>query len=554
MPTGNSDIAANSLGSKVVYGTALKDSVTFSLVNDPNADAISTGDGSDVVTVVNGTSASVQGAAAKDKLSVWLGDGNDTFTSNATMNTLVLDAGTGNDVMKIGGMISSATISAGTGDDSVNYTAYGKEAMLDGGAGNDTIYATSVGHKAIYGGDGNDSITFALQNDVVTDAINGGAGNDTVTVVPLNFSNGEGIWQDKLIVGLGDGDDLFKIQGVSMTSLNLDAGAGNDTVDLDSSLRITDATVIGGEGNDSINASGGVNAYVDAGNGNDTINADSKGHDALYGGAGNDYITFNLANDGTTDAISGDAGNDTVSVSGYAGLNAQDKLIVSLGDGDDGFTNNGNLKSLSLDAGAGNDTMTIFGNVHAATISGGDGNDIIAGVGTVGGLVDGGTGNDTITANEYGNVVYGGSGNDSITTFSLGVQNASMSGAAQQDALKADTIYGGDGNDTLVAGKGNDQFTGGVGADLFVVSPLANAGNTDTITDFVHMQDHIKLTGGLEFSDLTITNVSSGGGTASNFTSSSGALITVNGHGTSGSVYLTGVDAHTLTASDFMFS
>jgi Ca2+-binding RTX toxin-like protein len=58
----------------------------------------------------------------------------------------------------------------------------------------------------------------------------------------------------------------------------------------------------------------------------------------------------------------------------------------------------------------------------------------------------------------------------------------------------ADIIRGDGGVDTIVGGAGNDTLTGGDGADRFVFANKPNSSsNHDTITDFVHGNDHIVL-------------------------------------------------------------
>ena len=51
-------------------------------------------------------------------------------------------------------------------------------------------------------------------------------------------------------------------------------------------------------------------------------------------------------------------------------------------------------------------------------------------------------------------------------------------------------LYGGYGNDALYGGLGSDTMTGGTGDDIFAISPSTG---TDTITDFVRGQDHLRL-------------------------------------------------------------
>ena len=109
---------------------------------------------------------------------------------------------------------------------------------------------------------------------------------------------------------------------------------------------------------------------------------------------------------------------------------------------------------------------------------------------SVGSLISGMDGNDTITTGAGTDYVSGGNGNDSITTDG---GNDTILGDAGND-----TIDAGDGDDRIVAGAGVDNLTGGAGADTFVfltsatdfVKPTAAA---DVITDFTSGEDFLEF-------------------------------------------------------------
>ena len=93
--------------------------------------------------------------------------------------------------------------------------------------------------------------------------------------------------------------------------------------------------------------------------------------------------------------------------------------------------------------------------------------------------------------------VIGGSGNDEITGDNLA---NSLHGGAGKDTISGlrgnDRLFGDAGNDKLIGGEGSDQMTGGPGADKFVFqSAQSQAGDVDTIDDFVVGQDHLQLQG-----------------------------------------------------------
>jgi serralysin len=135
--------------------------------------------------------------------------------------------------------------------------------------------------------------------------------------------------------------------------------------------------------------------------------------------------------------------------------------------------------ALTIYDSGGNDTLDCSGYSAAQTI------DLHPGsFSSVGGLVHnigiatttiienaiGGSGNDTLIANDLGCTLTGGGGND--------------------------TLIGGAGNDRLIGGAGIDLMTGGGGADTFVFTAGDSStatGQQDLITDFTPGVDHIDL-------------------------------------------------------------
>ena len=147
----------------------------------------------------------------------------------------------------------------------------------------------------------------------------------------------------------------------------------------------------------------------------------------------------------------------------------------------------------SLTGTDGDDTITgVSGN---DIINAGDGNDIVT-LGTSGdGTVHGGFGNDTITASVGTNLLYGDAGND--------------------------TIYGGSGNDTIDGGTGGNLLHGGTGTNTYIFE-----GGNDVIYSG-GSGDQILLPSGIVLGDLTFTRLSSEGST----TQFNDLLITVTDGG-----------------------
>lgn len=125
-------------------------------------------------------------------------------------------------------------------------------------------------------------------------------------------------------------------------------------------------------------------------------------------------------------------------------------------------------------------------------------------------------------------------------------ENDRLAGTAKDDLIRGlkgnDTLNGRGGNDILVGGLGNDTLKGGVGDDVLRGGAgkdtffLQNNG-IDTIQSFSDGQDKLKLTGGLTFGSLTITQ--QGGDT----------LISA---GSSQFAILVGVNTSQITAADFV--
>jgi serralysin len=181
------------------------------------------------------------------------------------------------------------------------------------------------------------------------------------------------------------------------------------------------------------------------------------------------------------------------------------------GDGDDKIT--GNESDNKLEGNAGDDI--IAGNGGDDTLLGGDDNDRLDG-GKGDDIIEGGNGDDTLIA---GPKKQGGTDTlsyehaESAVTVSLAKQGVAqdtigagvdtitgfenLKGSDHNDTLTgssgANKIDGGAGNDTLNGGAGHDILTGGDGANSFVFNSALLAANSDTITDFAHGTDKIKL-------------------------------------------------------------
>lgn len=123
--------------------------------------------------------------------------------------------------------------------------------------------------------------------------------------------------------------------------------------------------------------------------------------------------------------------------------------------------------------------------------------------------LDGGTGNDVLTAGSFASILFGREGSDTLTG---GAGADSLSGSSTNTVLSAetgtirgnggndviagsggnDTIYGDDGNDNIVGGRGADTITGGPGVDTISGDLLPSAANNLIgENDYLDIRDNI---------------------------------------------------------------
>jgi Ca2+-binding RTX toxin-like protein len=325
-------------------------------------------------------------------------------------------------------------------------------------------------------------ITRATTDDVFTassstyttnDTINGGAGgNDSLNLIDggnftfaANLSNVENIALDNNTYNLTLSDTntgVLTIDGSAILNPN--------SLTVNASTYLTDLTIIGGTGNDTLSSGDG-----------DDILIGGAGADALSGGAGIDFSSYATASSGLEVFMgglsTGDAAGDTFnSIEGIIGTNFSDLII-------------GNEFDNILQGGSGNDTLNAgTGN---DTLSGGDGDDFLDG-GSGADNIDGGDGVDTLTyANSSARVLVdlsvpgatlGDATGDTISNienvigsdfndFLAGDDNNNyLQGNDDDDELQGrggdDVLIGGAGDDELLGGSGNDVLEGGSGRDI----------------------------------------------------------------------------------------
>ena len=299
------------------------------------------------------------------------------------------------------------------------YSNANSYATINGGAEDDTIYNSGITHWSVLnGGAGNDSIYNALGNYVT---ITGGVGNDTIRIKSLNASNNviqywEGDGNDYFIdewdalspnwtLKIGDGSGTYSSQKsgndivvtVGEGKITL-ANMGSKTVNIEGNYS---KIITGTEGADTITISSNY-TFVQALGGRDYIYDywEAPNHSTIDAGDGNDtiqnsggYLTASGWDPGNYLSINGGAGNDSIQNSGS-------NVTILGGAGNDYIENQGS--NVSINGGAGDDTITIYGTPYSITIEGGTGDDSI---------INSYSGSDILYKYNEGD------GNDTISTF-----------------------------------------------------------------------------------------------------------------------------------------
>ncbi len=297
-------------------------------------DLLDGNDGTDTLEMYGTDAAEVFAVAANGtRVSITRDIGN-VLLDLATIERLTLSANGGNDSTSCTGNLAALmyiTIDGGQGDDTLN----GSNGMdvIFGGAGNDTI-RTNQGNDTVFAdagddlvlwfpGDGNDTIEGQQGTDKLQ--FNGSAINETFDIAPNGARvrllrsvasvamdlNGVEVVEVLGMAGLDVFNTAASLAGTSVTSLILDGGDGDDTIN-------------GSDTNDILRGGAGVDTIV-AGAGNDTIIPGPGDEPAVFGGEGNDTM---VSNDGDgNDVFVGQGGTDTVV---FNGSDADESVFVAL--------------------------------------------------------------------------------------------------------------------------------------------------------------------------------------------------------------------------------
>jgi Ca2+-binding RTX toxin-like protein len=449
--------------------------------------------------------------------------GNDTISGGAGDDAL--DGGDGKDTLS--GQEGNDTLQGGSGNDSLN-GGYGND-VLDGGTGNDSLE----------GGYGSD--TYVFRKGSGQDQIYNYAYNDT-TVDKLDVIQLEGLnlvdvrirrESEDLIIQIRETGETLRVSShfsssvvsgyaidqikfADGTSLNnaqirqvlLDGTDGDDSIagyDTNDVLR-------GFAGNDTLNGWAGDD-ILDGGEGKDTLSG-GYGSDVIVGGAGSDLLYGEYGDD----TLDGGVGNDTLD-GGYG----SDTYVFRRGGGQDTINNSSysdttankldviKLEALNLSdvifsrssddliiqIKNSSDYVRVSSHFSSSQVWGYAIDQVQFADGSVMNdaqirlaLLNGTSGDDSVTGYDSADVLTGSTGNDSL------------SGRGGDDVISGgegnDSLRGEDGNDVLDGGAGNDTLSGGAGSDTYI---FQRGSGQDSIDNTVYSDttanklDVVKLSG-----------------------------------------------------------
>ena len=347
------------------------------------------------------------------------------------------------------------------------------------GNGNDIVIRPALVNGAVFRSDD------VIRTNGGNDTINPGLGRDYVY-------GGAGI--DHLILDYSIGDTGT---GMSFNSSSARRGTNSPTgsTTLDSILfyEIEQFTVTGTSKDDTFSLFT-TNSVIRAGAGNDQINVASSivgNIGTLDGGAGFDFLNLNLSSQTVSLTLTN---LRDINLSGVVRATNFERFALTTGSGNDSILQSGIVNGAVLRAnddittGAGNDTINA--GLGSDTVLGGIGIDHL--------IVDYSVG-DTGTGMRFnGSSLYGTASRSISSTNSATLDFVEFAGVEKFTVIstsKDDTIYtvdandfinAGAGNDLLRGGKGGDILIGGLGADKFQYQSLADSllSSFDVIRDF----------------------------------------------------------------------
>jgi Ca2+-binding RTX toxin-like protein len=302
----------------------------------------------------------------------------------------------------------------------------------------------------------NAAVTGTINNNTIT--FTGDQADDNLTLgVAANGLLGQQVGPN-LVTDFG-GQNIQAAQA----NVIVNAGAGNDNLNLSGLSAAASVSINGDEGDDIV-----VGSPID---------------DTIHGGIGNDRITGGRNSTAGPEQIHGDAGNDVMIWNNGEGNDLNDggdgvdeTLIVEGTGADDNHVDpNGGLIRFQR-VGAGPFTVDMNTTVEKLSVTSFSGDDKLT---TAPGIalnmnIDAGSGTDTISTGDGNDVVLGGDGNDTL--------NGAGGGDRLVGDRGGDNMNGGAGDDTLVwnNGDGSDVMNGDDGVDR-IEDNLSGADDISTL-------------------------------------------------------------------------
>jgi len=326
-------------------------------------------------------------------------------------------------------------------------------------------------------------------------------------------------------------DDATVASGSYLTVYLNDSNQEPDFLDFDASAE-TDGDIF-------VQTLGKESDHLVGGGGNDWLNAGRLINDVVDGGGGNNVVSFTTAGQAVNVSLllqgspQDVGGGHFITLDHFQGINGSSRADILIGDdnsnwiasngSDDSVQGNGGddlievddyaaYATVTVDGGGGNDTLSfeasyVTGVTFSLALQGtpqetGEGGTVTAAA--FENLVGADDFNDTLSGDSRKNQIFGGGGNDVIsgdagddTLYGDAIYTRNFTDAAHvgssgfkvvRSSSGNDSLNGGPGKDKLIGGPAADSLTGGPDADKFILEStgdsLPGSGNRDVIADF----------------------------------------------------------------------
>jgi Ca2+-binding RTX toxin-like protein len=198
-----------------------------------------------------------------DYLDAYLGNMDDELSNTSTNSGGRVWAGSGNDTVRIYSDAKAEAYGEG-GNDTLTAGSHGGGGLADGGTGHDNITVNGFGPTAL-GGPGNDWLHLRPEFPAPASTLAGGSGDDHIWLEYSAYATAHG----------DDGADTVEVDPLDLrgwfSSFRMYGDAGPDTLIGGPSSDVMD----GGDGRDTILATGGGADQITCGDGRDVVHADA---------------------------------------------------------------------------------------------------------------------------------------------------------------------------------------------------------------------------------------------------------------------------------------